>query len=89
MLVEHATCSASLILFLVPQPDVGWLTWGPVMDKYTRKRDYQFMADLPENLLKRGNIRFNPDFAYMSGVTRDEGSQTLCKIECIFEISLY
>ena len=61
------------------QPDVGWLTWGPVVDKYTRNRDYQFMSDLPENLLKKGNIKFNPDFAYMTGVTRDEGSQAICK----------
>ncbi|KAJ6221357.1 hypothetical protein RDWZM_007169 [Blomia tropicalis] len=59
------------------KPDVGWLTWGPVVDKYTRNRDYQFMSDIPEYILKRKSIRFNANFAYMSGVTRDEGSQVL------------
>lgn len=47
------------------------------MDKYTRNRDYQFMSDIPEYILKRKSIRFNANFAYMSGVTRDEGSQVL------------
>lgn len=61
------------------RPDVGWLTWGPVVDRWTRSKDYQFMTDLPEDLLSRRAVRFSEDFAYMSGVTKDEGSQVLCK----------
>jgi neuroligin len=33
------------------KPDVGWLAWGPVVDHYTRNKEYQFMPDFPENLL--------------------------------------
>ncbi|CAG2111725.1 unnamed protein product, partial [Medioppia subpectinata] len=55
-------------------PDVGWLAWGPVVDRWTRERTEQTVPDLPENLLSKNAIEFDPDFAYMSGVTRDEGS---------------
>lgn len=33
----------------------------------------------PEEMLERGLAEFSPDFAYMSGVTREEGSAEVCK----------
>ncbi|OTF72032.1 neuroligin-4, Y-linked-like protein [Euroglyphus maynei] len=59
------------------KPDVGWLAWAPVVDKYTRTHDSQLLPELPEVILNKRLQLFDPDFAYMSGVTRDEGSQSL------------
>ena len=61
------------------KPEVGWLTWTPVMDKYTRSWGSQFMNDSPEELLSRKEIKFDADFAYMSGITKNEGSFNVCK----------
>lgn len=65
------------------KPDVGWLTWAPVPDFYTRRLENQFMPVVPDDMLERG---WSPDddFAYMSGITRDEGSQVLCKLCLVF-----
>jgi len=60
------------------KPDVGWSTFAPVPDFATRPRDLQFMPHLPEELLASGNYRPpNPDFAYLTGVTKDEGASIL------------
>ena len=61
----------------VVKPAVGWLPWGPVPDFATRPRELQFMPDLPEHLLDRGNVFFPPGFAYLTGITRDEGASML------------
>lgn len=64
------------------KPDVGWSTYAPVPDFRTRPRDLQFMPYLPEYLLSSGNFRFhNPDFAYLTGVTKDEGASLLMEDE--------
>lgn len=58
------------------RPEVGWLPWGPVPDFATRPRELQFMPDIPELLLEHGT-NFAPGFAYMAGLTRDEGASIL------------
>ncbi|XP_054158093.1 neuroligin-2-like [Oppia nitens] len=71
--------SRSAIDFTTTQvkPDVGWLAWAPVVDQFTRERGYQTIPDIPENLLHENRVEFDPEFAYMTGVTRDEGSKFL------------
>lgn len=71
--------------FLVKEvtPDVGWLPFGPVPDFATRTRDFQFLPDWPENLLEYGSVRFQPGFAWLTGVTRDEGAARILANETL------
>lgn len=64
-------------------PDVGWLPFAPVPDYATRLRDNQVVPDWPENLLDFGHTRFAPGFAWMSGVTRDEGAARIVANETL------
>ncbi|XP_022241664.1 cholinesterase-like isoform X1 [Limulus polyphemus] len=59
------------------KPKVGRLSWGPVIDRYTRNYDQWFLPDPPELLLQDDNFKFPADFSYMGGVTRDEASAFL------------
>ena len=59
---------------------MGWLAFAPVVDKFTRNREYQTIPDLPENILSDPMTEFDPEFAYMSGVTRDEWSEYVCEL---------
>ena len=63
------------------KPDVGWLSFAPVPDFATRPRELQFMPVLPEDLLDRGtggsSLGLDPDFAYLTGVTKDDGASIL------------
>lgn len=65
------------------KPDVGWLPFAPVPDYATRLRDNQVMPDWPENVLEMGNTRFAPGFAWMTGVTRDEGAADILANETL------
>lgn len=58
------------------KPDVGWTPWAPVPDFATRPRELQFMPEIPEVMLDRG-MTFAPGFAYLTGLTRDEGAAML------------
>lgn len=55
---------------------VGWVTWAPVIDKYARENE-QVLPDSPENLLKYRHFTDDKDFAYVTGVTRDEAISML------------
>ncbi|XP_064480292.1 acetylcholinesterase-like [Ornithodoros turicata] len=60
------------------KPPVGWLPWGPVLDRYTREHLGQSLSVMPEEFLEKmaqdvAHI-YKDDFAYMTGVTRDEAS---------------
>lgn len=59
------------------ESEVGWLPFTPVSDYATRDRDFALMPNTPEQIMQLDSIRFNDGFAYMSGVTRDEGSAWL------------
>lgn len=59
------------------ESDVGWLPFTPVSDFMTRDRDYALVPNTPDQFFQLNNLKFNDDFAYMSGVTRDEGSTWL------------
>jgi len=65
-----------LILFEV-ETDVGWLPFSPVSDYSTRERDFALLPETPDQFFQLPYLRFNDGFAYMSGVTRDEGSAWL------------
>jgi neuroligin len=67
------------------ESEVGWLTFSPVLDYKTRDRDFAIVPESPEQYLNLPYSRFNDGFAYMSGVTRDEGSAWLLEDE---EVSL-
>ncbi|KAG9510917.1 Neuroligin-3, partial [Fragariocoptes setiger] len=58
-------------------PDIGWLAFAPVSDYRTRDRDLALLPDLPEHYFTMRYSEFPENFAYMSGVTRNEGSPTL------------
>ena len=51
-------------------PHVGWLPWAPVIDNRTRELGLQFLPKEPEDLIER----LSPQFAYLTGVTRDDGA---------------
>ncbi|XP_044741551.1 neuroligin-4, X-linked isoform X2 [Chrysoperla carnea] len=62
-------------------PDVGTFPWGPVLDQNLtmpeydggwRKKDWVFLKETPEELIKKGH--FNPNLRYMSGVTTQEAA---------------
>lgn len=59
------------------KPDVGWLPWAPVVDAFTREPQLQFLPGSPEALLESKTRPFPPGFAYMTGLTRDEGSASV------------
>lgn len=61
------------------QPKVGWYAWSPVVDFCTRESDKRIIPDLPENIIKYHPENLHSDFAYMTGVTRDEAATMLCK----------
>lgn len=67
------------------ESDVGWLASSPVLDYSTRDRDFAIVPESPEQFFQLAHTRFNDGFAYMSGVTRDEGSAWLLEDE---EVSL-
>lgn len=55
------------------ETEVGWLPFSPVPDVMTRDRDFCFVPLSPDQFFS-SPLKFNDGFAYMSGVTRDEGS---------------
>lgn len=58
--------------------EVGWLPFAPVPDGYTREPSNQVLPDTPEIILSKGIKQFDNHLdAYMTGVTRDEGSSIL------------
>lgn len=59
--------------------DIGWLPWGPVLDYTTRDKQLQFLPNTPEILLDKLMVNFPPGFAYMTGLTKDEGSSMVYK----------
>lgn len=59
------------------ETEVGWLPFAPVSDYATRDRDLALVPNTPDQFFKLNNLGFHEDFAYMSGVTRDEGSTWL------------
>ncbi|KAI1289762.1 Neuroligin-4, X-linked [Halotydeus destructor] len=64
----------------IVKPEVGWLPWAPVLDFATRPRELQFMPDIPEMMLNHG-VPFAQDFAYLTGLDRDEGAAMLVEDE--------
>ena len=58
---------------------MGWLAFAPVVDRWTRNKEFSSVPDTPENLLAEKLVEFDPEFAYMSGVTRDEWSEFVCE----------
>lgn len=65
------------------QPQVGTFPWAPVLDtNFTlpgdswyegwRERDWRFLSETPESLIKRGE--FNKGLSYMAGVTIQEAA---------------
>jgi len=55
--------------------DITWLSFAPVLDAYTRDKEFQFLPASPKKMLKEGYIKRDEHFdAYLTGVTRDEGS---------------
>ena len=62
------------------KPDVGWLTFAPVPDFATRPKELQLFPNLPEIMLEDG-LSFSPDFAYLTGVAKDDGSSILMNDE--------
>ncbi|XP_023230746.1 acetylcholinesterase-like [Centruroides sculpturatus] len=65
---------------------VGWVTWAPVVDGYTRVKD-RVLPDTPENLLKYHNFNLRPNFAYMTGVTRDEAVTMILKDKELYHLN--
>lgn len=64
----------------------NWLTWGPVIDSNLRPLDLQVVPHLPERLirLQSESTWSKNNFSYMTGFTRDDGSNRLLKDQ-IFE----
>ena len=63
------------------ESEVGWLPFAPVSDLKTRDRDFALVPETPEQFMQMSYMKFNDGFAYMSGVTRDEGSAWLLEDE--------
>lgn len=59
------------------ESEVGWLPFSPVSDYKTRERDISLVPETPEQFFQLDHMRFNDGFAYMSGMTRDEGATWL------------
>lgn len=60
------------------KPRVGWLPWGPVVDNFTRRMSEAFLPKSP-NLMLEDGVLFRQGFAYMTGVTKDEGINIFLK----------
>lgn len=63
------------------ESEVGWLPFSPVSDYKTRDRDFALVSDTPDQFFQLPYTKFADGFAYMSGVTRDEGSAWLLEDE--------
>lgn len=63
------------------ESEVGWLPFSPVSDSKTRDRDFALIPDTPDQFFGLSYMKFPEGFAYMSGVTRDEGSTWLLEDE--------
>lgn len=63
------------------ESEVGWLPFSPVSDYKTRDRDFALIPDSPDQFFQLPFLKFGDGFAYMSGVTRDEGSAWLLEDE--------
>lgn len=63
------------------QSEVGWLPFSPVSDFNTRDRDMALLPQTPDQFFAHQYMKFADGFAYMSGVTRDEGSAWLLEDE--------
>jgi len=63
------------------ESDVGWLPFSPVSDFKTRDRDFSLLPETPDQFFQLPYLKFADGFAYMSGVTRDEGSSWLIEDE--------
>lgn len=59
------------------ESEVGWLPFSPVSDSRTRDRDFALVPETPDQFFQLSHMQFPEGFAYMSGVTRDEGSAWL------------
>ncbi|GIX75845.1 neuroligin 4-like [Caerostris extrusa] len=62
-------------------PTVGWHPWSPVVDVCTRDGSRGILPDIPENMIKFHYENAHDDFAYLTGVTKDEAVSLLCKRE--------
>lgn len=60
------------------EPEVGWLPYTHVVDSTTRDRDFALVSGVP---VIDSYTNFLDGFAYMSGVTRDDGSVYLLEDE--------
>lgn len=63
------------------ESEVGWLPFSPVSDYKTRDREFAILPETPEQFFEMPFMKFNDGFAYMSGVTRDEGATWLVQDE--------
>lgn len=63
------------------ESEVGWLPFSPVSDYKTRDREISLVPDTPDQFFQHPWMKFADGFAYMSGVTRDEGSAWLLEDE--------
>lgn len=63
------------------ESEVGWLPFSPVSDFRTRLRDLALVPETPDQFFQLSHMQFTDGFAYMSGVTRDEGSAWLLEDE--------
>lgn len=73
---------------LLFQPKVGWYPWSPVVDVCSRDENRRVLPDSPENMIKFHYENLHHDFAYLSGVTKDEAAAMFSKNTYFLEISL-
>ncbi|GIY83490.1 bile salt-activated lipase [Caerostris darwini] len=59
------------------RPTVGWHPWSPVVDVCTRDGSRGILPDIPENMIKFHYENAHDDFAYLTGVTKDEAVSLL------------
>ncbi|GFY37174.1 esterase FE4 [Trichonephila inaurata madagascariensis] len=59
------------------KPKVGWYPWTPVVDVCTREANRRILPDIPENMIKFHYENSHEDFAYLTGVTKDEAISML------------
>lgn len=67
-------------------PHVGLFPWAPVIEMNVSmpyyegwyEKDWHFLRDTPENLIKRGE--FNRGLKYMTGVTLQEAADFICEL---------
>lgn len=63
------------------ESEVGWLPFAPVSDSKTRDHEFAIVPNTPDQFFELPYLKFPDGFAYMSGVTRDEGSAWLLEDE--------